>query len=128
MNCHAFKTKLIGPSFYDITRHYQFVSNAKDTLTKHILNGSKGRWGNVQMPSNNKLNVEEAKKVIDWLFKNAGDSTVNYLAGTEGSFRIDPVGISLQNVILIASYTDHGTKENPDQKIIGEDFVIIQTR
>jgi len=126
MNCHAFKTKLIGPSFYDITRRYPFVSKTEDSLINHILNGSKGRWGNVQMPSNNKLNAEEAKKVVGWLFKNAGDSTVNYLAGTEGSFRINPVNTSLKNIILIASYTDHGTKEDPVQTITGEDRVVIQ--
>jgi len=125
MNCHAFKTKLIGPSFYDITHRYTLVSKTEDTLVNHILNGSKGRWGNVQMPSNNKLNDDEARKAINWLFKNAGDSTVNYLAGTEGSFRLNT---SVKNVILIASYTDHGTKDNPNQTLKGEDRVIIQSR
>jgi cytochrome c len=125
MNCHAFKTKLIGPSFYDITHRYKLLSNTQDTLINHILNGSKGRWGNVQMPSNNKLNADEARNVIHWLFKNAGDSTVTYLAGTEGALRLTP---SFKNVILIASYTDHGTKENRGQNLRGEDRIIIQIR
>ncbi len=62
MNCHAFKSKLIGPSFYEITQRYKPVRKTEDTLVNHILNGSKGRWGNVQMPSNNKLNYAMLKK------------------------------------------------------------------
>ena len=125
MNCHAFKTKLIGPSFYEITRRYAQVADSEDTLIHHILNGSKGRWGNVQMPSNDKLNASEAKEVVEWIKKNAGDSTVNYLAGTEGSFRLDAKANSLQNIILIASYTDHGIKDQPHQNRKGEDIIII---
>jgi cytochrome c len=128
MNCHAFRTKLIGPSFYDITRRYTLISTTEDTLVNHILNGSKGRWGNVQMPSNNKLNSEEAKKVIAWLFKNASDSTTIYLAGTEGSFRLRPPAASLKNAILIASYTDHGLKDNPGQNLRGQDAIILQVK
>ncbi len=128
MNCHAFKSKLIGPSFYDITRRYKPVAKTEDTLAIHILNGSKGRWGNVQMPSNNKLNAAEAKEVINWLFKNSIDSDVNYLAGTEGSFRLNPFAASFKNVILIASYTDHGLKDKPHQNLKGEDMVILQVK
>ncbi len=125
MNCHAFKSKLIGPSFYEITRRYEQVANSVDTLTDHILNGSKGRWGNVQMPSNDKLNASEAKEVIEWIFKNTRDSTVNYLAGTEGSFRLNASANSLKNIILIASYTDHGIKDQPHQNMKGGDLIII---
>ncbi|MDE3182287.1 MAG: hypothetical protein KGM16_02605 [Bacteroidota bacterium] len=125
MNCHAFKSKLIGPSFYEIIHRYKPFAKTEDTLVTHILNGSKGRWGNVQMPSNTKLNVSEAKKVISWLFKNAADSTVNYLAGTEGSFRLNSPADSLKNVILIASYTDHGVKDQPHQNMKGEDLIIL---
>ncbi|HSN07493.1 MAG TPA: c-type cytochrome [Hanamia sp.] len=125
MNCHAFKSKVIGPSFYEITRRYEQVTNSKDTLANHILNGSKGRWGNVQMPSNDKLNASEAKEVIEWIFKTARDSTVNYLAGTEGSFRLNATANSLKNIILIASYTDHGIKDQPYQNMKGEDLIII---
>lgn len=128
MNCHAFKTKLIGPSFYDIIQRYTPVSTTEDILASHILNGSNGRWGNVQMPSNNKLNAQEAKRVVIWLFKNAGDSTTNYLAGTEGSFRLSPPAASLKNVILIASYTDHGLKDNPGQNLKGQDAIILQVK
>ncbi|MEO6894085.1 MAG: c-type cytochrome [Ginsengibacter sp.] len=126
MNCHAFKTKLIGPSFYEIERRYYKVANIKDTLCNHILNGSKGRWGEIQMPSNTKLNESEAKNIIEWIFNNAGDSTVDYLPGTEGSLRLNSPDASYKNIILVASYTDHGSKDEPAKRLQGKDIVVIK--
>jgi len=126
LNCHSFKSKLIGPSFFDITQRYHQFAKVEDTLVNHVLNGSKGRWGNVQMPSNSKLNRAEAQEVVDWIFKNANNPSVNYLVGTEGTFRLTPPGASAKNVILIATYTDHGTKDNPALQLKGQDIAIIQ--
>ena len=126
LNCHSFKSKLIGPSFFDITQRYHQLAKVEDTLVNHVLNGSKGRWGNVQMPSNNKLNKNDAKEVLEWIFKNADKPGVNYLVGTEGSFRLTPPGASAKNIILVASYTDHGTKDNPALRLKGQDVVVIQ--
>ncbi|MGN6246881.1 MAG: c-type cytochrome [Ginsengibacter sp.] len=127
LNCHEFNAKKIGPSFYDVIQKYKWNSSIADSLASHVLNGSKGRWGSVQMPSNNKLNLEEAKKIINWLYKNAGDSTLTFLAGTSGSFKLNN-NSSLKEVALIATYTDHGTKDEPSSKLKGEDGIIIHIR
>ena len=127
MNCHEFNEKKIGPSFHNVVQHYQWNSSMADTLAAHVLNGSKGRWGSVQMPSNNKLNPEEAKEIVSWLYKNAGDSTLTFLAGTSGSFKLKD-NLLLKEVALIATYTDHGTKENPMVKLKGEDAIMIHLR
>ena len=127
MNCHFFKTKLIGPSFCDITRRYAGLANIQDTLATHILKGSKGRWGDVQMPSNNQLNWSQAQEVIQWIFKNATDSTIDYIAGAEGSFRLHPPD-TYKNALLIASYTDHGSKEEPGKGLKGKDVVLVQVK
>ncbi len=126
MNCHAFKSKLIGPSFEQISKRYSHLSKNEDTLSDHILDGSKGRWGSAQMPSNVNLNKNQAKDIIEWIFKNAADSNVNYIAGNEGSFKLTALSHSLKYALLIASYTDHGTKDPADQKLKGEDVIIIQ--
>ncbi|MGN6802969.1 MAG: c-type cytochrome [Ginsengibacter sp.] len=127
LNCHEFNGKKIGPSFYDVIQKYKWNSSIVDSLSSHVLNGSKGRWGSVQMPSNNKLNLEEAKKIINWLYKNAGDSTLTFLAGTSGSFKLKNIS-SLKEVVLVATYTDHGTKDEPSSKLKGEDGIIIHIR
>jgi cytochrome c len=127
MNCHFFKTKLIGPSFYDITRRYAGLAHIQDTLAAHILKGSKGRWGDVQMPSNTQLNRSQAQEVIQWIFNNATDSTVDYIAGAQGSFRLHPPD-TYKNALLIASYTDHGSKEEPGKALKGQDVVLIHVK
>lgn len=126
MNCHAFKSKLIGPSFEEICKRYPHLPKNDDTLSIHILNGSTGRWGTAKMPSNKDLNKIQAKDIIKWIFKNAADSNVNYIAGDEGSFQLTPPSNSSKYALLIASYTDHGIKGQPDQKLKGEDIIIIQ--
>ena len=126
MNCHAFKSKLIGPSFEQICKKYPHLPGNEDTLSNHILNGSTGRWGTAQMPSNKDLNKSQAKAIIEWILKNAADPTINYIAGNEGSFILSPPSNSSKYTLLIASYTDHGTKEHPDQKLKGEDIVVIK--
>ena len=125
MNCHAFKSKLIGPSFEQICKKYSHLQKNEDTLSSHILNGSAGRWGKAQMPSNKDLNKSQAKEIVKWIFKNAANPNVNYIVGNDGSFNLTPPSNSSKYALLIASYTDHGTKEHPDQKLMGEDVIII---
>lgn len=126
MNCHAFKSKLIGPSFEQICKRYPHSLQNEDTLSNHILSGSTGRWGQAQMPSNKDLNKSQARKIIEWIFKNSADPNVNYIAGDEGSFNLTPPSDSSKYALLIANYTDHGTKEYPDQRLKGEDVIMIQ--
>ena len=126
MNCHAFKSKLIGPSFEQICKKYPHLPNYEDTLSSHILNGSTGRWGTAQMPSNKDLNKSQAKQIIEWIFKNAADPNVNYIVGNDGSFILTPPSNSSKYALLIASYTDHGTKEHPYQKLMGEYKIVIK--
>ena len=126
MNCHAFKSKLIGPSFEQICRKYPHMPKNEDTLSNHILNGSTGRWGTAQMPSNKDLNKSQAKEIIEWIFKNAADPNVNYIAGNEGSFILTPPSNSSKYALLVASYIDHGTKEQPGQKLTGEYKIVIK--
>src|SRR5690348_10376947 len=128
MNCHSFKTKLIGPSFYEITSRYAGLAHIQDTLADHILKGSKGRWGEVQMPSNNQLNSSQALEVIQWLFNNTADSTTDYIAGAEGSFRLSPPA-ACKDALLVATYTDHGSEGGPTAKgLKGEDVVLIHIK
>lgn len=130
LNCHAFNNKLIGPSFYEINKRYPDTKINKELLEKHIREGSTGVWGKVTMPTHQELTIEETQKMVDWIFKNGAEQNVSYYRGTEGSFRIKPpVAAQRQGVlVLIATYTDHGTKDKPKQNLRGQDAVILKTR
>ena len=129
MNCHAFKSKLIGPSFFEINKRYPHIKANTDTLAKHIREGSTGVWGNIKMPSNKELTSSQAQDIVDWIFKNAADPNLNYYAGTEGAFRPTPPPASQKGVfILTASYTDHGLKNDRNQSLKGQDVITIRQK
>ena len=129
LNCHAFNTKLIGPSFYEINKRYPNIKTNKELLEKHIREGSTGVWGKVTMPTHQELTREETQKMVAWIFKNGAEQNVSYYRGTEGSFRIKPPVAAERkgDLVLIASYTDHGTKDKPKQNLRGQDAIILQT-
>jgi len=113
-NCHAARTKLIGPSYDLVAQRYRGQSNAVDSLAKKIINGSTGTWGDLKMPPHPDLKIEQVKEIVRWILKNNDDPDQNYIAGIEGAFRTkekpkDPKGV----YVLTASYTDHGAKNPP---------------
>ncbi len=130
LNCHAFNTKLIGPSFYDINKRYPVTKVNTELLEKHIREGSTGVWGNVTMPTHPELNKEDIQNIVDWIFKNGAEPDVNYYRGTEGSFKMKPPVTAAGKGVLVltASYLDHGVKDKPKQHLEGEDRIILQTR
>ena len=114
-NCHAARTKLIGPSFDLVAQRYRGQASAVDSLTKKIINGSTGTWGDLKMAPHPDLKIEQVKEIVRWILKNNDDPDQNYIAGIEGAFRTRerPAGDSKGVYILTASYTDHGRMETP---------------
>jgi cytochrome c len=70
---------------------------------------------------------------VTWILKTAADPETNYFTGTEGSFRVtippDSKGRDKAKdkgmLVLIASYTDHGLKDDPNQRMQGRDAIGI---
>lgn len=122
-NCHAFDSKVIGPSFNDISKRYKPGAANIALLQKHILEGSKGVWSNVAMPSHPELNKQQALDMINWILKETADTNTNYYIGTEGVF-----DVLKGNYILTASYTDHGLPNALSSRLKGEDMIIISSK
>jgi cytochrome c len=124
-NCHAFDSKVIGPSFRDIGKKYKTTAANIALLQKRILEGSTGVWSNVAMPSHPELNKQQALDMVEWILKIANDNNTNYFIGIEGSFHMSAVK---GTYLLSASYVDHGLPNQPAQRIKGEDKIIINSR
>ncbi len=67
MACHAVATKLVGPSYKDISAKYAGQKDAVDKLAGKIIKGGSGVWGPVPMPANAQVNPDEAKKLAAWV-------------------------------------------------------------
>lgn len=128
LNCHSFSAKLIGPSFYEISKRYPSKEANIDLLIKRIREGSTGVWGDVTMPTHPELTKDQTREIIKWILENGTKSDVNYYRGTAGSFQIKPPAPSKQKgvYVLTASYTDHGLKDKSKQNLRGQDVIIIR--
>jgi S-disulfanyl-L-cysteine oxidoreductase SoxD len=69
--CHAMDTKLLGPSFLEVTKKYSDKAEAVDYLAGRIKAGGSGVWGAIPMPAQG-LSEDEAKKIAQWLVMNTG--------------------------------------------------------
>ena len=130
LSCHAFDARLIGPSFADIRKRYPYSQANIDTLSRHILEGASGAWGRIKMPSHPELTMEQAAACVAWILKTAADPATSYYTGTEGSFRVTVTADSQEKdkgtLVLTASYTDHGLKDDPGQRMQGRDAISIR--
>jgi cytochrome c len=111
MNCHAFNTKLIGPSFMDISKRYAAAPD-ESLIIKHVREGSKGIWGEIVMPTHPELSQEETAKMVKWILQFNSQKNVQYFLGKEGSVRIE------KPLVLTASYLDHNKSLGTDQVMI----------
>ena len=115
MNCHLFQSKLIGPSYLDISNKYS--PSDVTTIAKHVKEGSKGVWGDIVMPTHPELTDEEINKMVNWIINYKTNKTFDYYLGKEGSVQLQKTG----KAILSASYLDH-------HKTMGEDRVEIDVK
>jgi cytochrome c len=127
-NCHDFNAKVIGPSFNEISKHYTNTKSNFELLIKHIKEGSVGVWGKVKMPSHPELSQQQIKQMVNWILKKTSDPNVNYYTGTEGSFWLKAPNKQQGVFLLTATYTDHGSKEEPKQNLSAQDAVVVASK
>jgi cytochrome c len=129
-NCHSVKLKLAGPSFLEISKRYPNTYKNQDLIVSHILLGSKGIWGTEVMPTHPELSAAAAREMVKWILNYAGDPSLNYLVGLQGSLPLSKPGGSFHQGLFIveAYYTDHGSAENPGKKLTGFARTVIQVK
>lgn len=64
--CHAIDTKMVGPSWMDVSKKYKGVKGADAKLVAKVKQGGKGVWGAVAMPPQaaKEADVKELVKFI----------------------------------------------------------------
>ena len=64
--CHGMDSKLVGPSFKDVSARYKERADAVNVLSGKIRSGGQGVWGSIPMPAQS-LSPDEATLVAKWL-------------------------------------------------------------
>ena len=126
-NCHAFNGKLIAPSFYEISKRYPQNLSTIELLAKRIQEGSTGVWGGASMPTHTEISIQDARDIANWILENGQDPNLNYYAGIEGAIRLKaPEGTTQKGAFMLsATYSDHGTINNPKQYLSSKDRILV---
>jgi cytochrome c len=66
-SCHTVSQKSVGPSFMDVSRHYQGKAGAADQLVKKIIEGGSGNWGSYPMPGHPGLSSADAHEMVNFI-------------------------------------------------------------
>src|SRR5579872_6152080 len=87
-NCHLFKAKLLGPSFFDIATRYQATKAVIDTLSRRVRDGSAGVWGGSEkMPSHPELSAAAIRSTVQWILRNGARQDRMFYNGISGLLR-----------------------------------------
>lgn len=65
--CHKVSEKSIGPAYTEVAKKYAEKNNAVSYLAGKIIKGSRGVWGETQMPAHPALKDDDAQKIGKWI-------------------------------------------------------------
>ncbi len=65
--CHSMDTKLIGPSFIEISEKYKNTKDDVQKLSDKIINGGSGVWGEVPMQAHSQMSKEDAAEMVKFI-------------------------------------------------------------
>jgi cytochrome c len=66
--CHKVAEKSVGPSFTDVAKKYPNNAASTNHLSKKIVTGGHGVWGDVDMPAHPSIKPAETKQIINWIY------------------------------------------------------------
>ncbi|TSD67267.1 PKD domain-containing protein [Inquilinus sp. KBS0705] len=66
--CHKVNEKSVGPSFTDVAKKYPANAASTAHLSKKIVTGGHGVWGDVDMPAHPSLKAADTKAIINWIY------------------------------------------------------------
>lgn len=100
-SCHKVDGESIGPSYTAVANRYSSDRNAVNYLSRKIISGGGGVWGEQAMSAHPDLSTEDAEKIVNYILS-LGQSSSFPLSGTyqttEGAGKY----------LLAASYEDGG--------------------
>ena len=124
-SCHIIDVKSVGPSLKDVANKYKGDTKAMDYLSKKIINGGGGVWGDHIMAAHPQISTAEANIMVDYILNISEPKTVKSMP-TQGSYatKIPDGQKSNGTYIMRAAYKDKGTKVM--KSLSTEDVVVLK--
>ena len=113
--CHAEYKKSIGPAFYQVSVKYKGDKAALERLTKKVISGGKGVWGEVPMAPHPTLSTEDAAEMVKYILSLSNPKPKVKSLPAQGTYTtIKQPNDKGQGVYIFrASYTDRGANGLP---------------
>ncbi len=113
-NCHHVDTKSVGPMFTAIAEKYKDKHAwALDSLSKKMLQGGVGVWGEVAMPAHPGITLADAHTIVDYILS-VEDKNISSLP-LSGTYveQVPATDNGKGSLIVRAAYTDKGAGSVP---------------
>ncbi len=141
VSCHQVDAPLVGPSFMDVAQKYKGEKHVFENLTKSIVEGSSGKWGNTPMPPHPMLAPTETRQIIAYILDLADSEEGNRTLSQKGVFqtvahqvqgdagrlgKFFSPAFELGTYVFHASYTDQGSDQVAGLPLTGDDMVLLR--
>ncbi len=67
LTCHKIEEKLVGPAYRDVANKYENNEEIINKLAEKVVKGGTGVWGEVPMPANTVISLEDAKAAVKYV-------------------------------------------------------------
>ncbi|TAE47533.1 MAG: carbohydrate-binding protein [Bacteroidetes bacterium] len=106
MSCHALETHSVGPSYTEVARKYKGDATAVAYLSRKIITGGNGVWGEKIMAGHPQHSPEETAEMAKYILSLADEGSNGRLP-TSGSISTNQASAT-GAYIFAATYTDRG--------------------
>lgn len=118
MACHSINKKSIGPTYADVSNKYKGDNSALERLTKKIIAGGSGVWGETAMAGHPQLSTSDASEMVKYILNIANEKPKEKGLPTKGTFKAKaPASDKNKGVYIVrAAYEDQGANGLPSLK------------
>ncbi|MCC6722950.1 MAG: ThuA domain-containing protein [Saprospiraceae bacterium] len=108
--CHAVDSKVNGPSYIDVANRYYGSEFAVQNLSKKVITGGAGNWGESAMSAHPNLSQKEAEDIVKYILSLAGEVQTTASLPFKGTYRTNAhIGKGEKGAYVFqASYRDLG--------------------
>ncbi len=113
--CHSIDKKSIGPTYRDVAQKYKGDGSALEKLTKKVIAGGSGVWGETAMAGHPQLSANDAGEMVKYILSLSQQKAKANSLPVKGSYATKvPAGDKGQGVYIVrASYEDQGANGLP---------------
>ncbi|QHW00428.1 ThuA domain-containing protein [Spirosoma endbachense] len=117
--CHSLNKKSIGPSYLEVASKYKDDKTALERLTKKVIAGGSGVWGETAMAAHPQLSTADAAQMVNYILSVSSEAATKTTLPVKGTYVANlPAGDKGKGVyILRAAYVDKGADGLPTQKV-----------